>query len=57
MKKYPLKNDTLTETDLKNINNFSVYPRFSIKTTDKRFVNIEKNIGGRESLDLFLHES
>ena len=40
MKKYKLKNDTMTESQLQRVYNYSIYPRDSKIYSDKGFVNI-----------------
>ena len=42
MKKIILKDDTVTDTDLKKVDNFPIYPRDSEITTDKGFLNNHK---------------
>ena len=41
LKKYNLKNDTMNETQLQKIYNYSIYPRDSKIYSDKGFVNID----------------
>ena len=40
MKKYKLKNDTMNESQLQRVYNYSIYPRDSKIYSDKGFVNI-----------------
>ena len=46
MKKKSLKNDTMNESDLQKVNNYSIYPRDSKMFSDKRFVNIDNGFQG-----------
>ena len=46
MKKYNLKNDTMNESELQRIYNFSIYPRDSKIYSDKRFFNIDNGFRG-----------
>ena len=46
MKKYNLKNDTMTESDLPRVYIYNVYPGHSWIITDKRFVNIDNGSQG-----------
>ena len=41
MKKYKLKEDTKNESQLQRVYNYKIYPKDSIITTNKRFVNID----------------
>ena len=41
IKKYNLKNDTMNESDLQRVCNYSIYPRDSKNYSDKGFVNID----------------
>ena len=47
MKKYNLKNDTMNESELQRVYNYSINPRDSKIDSDKRFVNIDNGrMGG-----------
>ena len=46
MKKYNLKNDTINESQLQRIYNYSIYPRDSKIYTDRGFVNIDDGSQG-----------
>ena len=46
MKKYSLKKDTMNESDLQKVNNYSTDPRDSKLYSDKRFVNIDNGFQG-----------
>ena len=46
LKKYNLKNDTMNETKLQKIYNYSIYPRDSKICSDKGFVNIDNGSQG-----------
>ena len=47
MKKYKLKNNTMTESELQKFYNFIIYPRDSKIYSDKGFVNIDNgSMGG-----------
>ena len=47
MKKYNLKDDTISESQLQKIYNYPIYPRDSTIYSDKGFVNIDDgNMGG-----------
>ena len=47
MKKYNLKNDTMNESELQRVYNYSIYPRDSEIYSDKGFVNIDDgSMGG-----------
>ena len=47
MKKYDLKDDTMTEIELQRICIYKIYPRESIITTKKGFINIDNGqMGG-----------
>ena len=47
MKKYKLKNNTMSETQLQKIYNYPIYPRDSKICSDKGFVNIDNgSMGG-----------
>ena len=55
MKKYNLKDQTMSESDLQKVYNYKIYPRDSKITTNKGFVNIDN--GTRwNSLDLFYNK-
>ena len=41
MKKYNLKYDTMNESEIQRVYNYKIYPRDSIITTNKRFVNLD----------------
>ena len=41
MKKYNLKDQTMSESDLQKIYNYKIYPRDSKITSDRGFVNID----------------
>ena len=53
MKKFNLKDINKVKSDLKKVYNYPIYPRDSIITTDRGFVNIDD---GGNSLDMFLHK-
>ena len=46
MKKYNLKNDTMNESELQRVNNYTIYPRDSKLYSDKGFVNIDNGSQG-----------
>ena len=47
MEKYNLKDQTMSESDLRKIYNYKIYPRDSKITTNKGFVNIDDgSMGG-----------
>ena len=46
MKKYKLKNDTMSESQLQKIYNYRIYPRDSKIYSDKGFVNIDNGSQG-----------
>ena len=46
MKKHGLKNETMTESDLRRIYDYKIYPRDSKITTDRGFVNIDNGEQG-----------
>ena len=47
MKKYNLKDDTMNESELQRVYNYSIYPRDSEIYSDKGFVNIDDgSMGG-----------
>ena len=46
MKKYKLKNNTMTESELQRVYNYSIYPRDSKIYTDRGFVNIDNGSQG-----------
>ena len=46
MKKYNLKDQTMSESDLQKIYNYKIYPRDSKITTNKGFVNIDNGLQG-----------
>ena len=49
MKKYDSKNDTMNESDLQRVYNYSIYPRDSKIYSDKGFVNIVNgSMGGTD---------
>ena len=56
MKKYNLKDQTMSESDLQKVYNYKIYPRDSKITTNKGFVNIDNGLQWRNSLDLFLYK-
>ena len=56
MKKYNLKDQTMSESDLQKIYNYKIYPRDSKITTDKGFVNIDNGSTRRNSLGLFYNK-
>ena len=41
MRKYNLKNDTMNESQLQKVYNYTIYPRGSQTYSDKGFVNID----------------
>ena len=41
MKKYNLKNQTMSESDLQKVYNYKIYPRDSKILSDRGFVNID----------------
>ena len=46
MKTYSLKNDTMNESELQRVYNYSIYPRGSKIYSDKGFVNIDDGSRG-----------
>ena len=46
MKKHNLKNNTMNESQLQKVNNYPIFPRDSIITSDKGFVNIDNGSTG-----------
>ena len=46
MKKYKLKNDTMNESQLQRVYNFTIYPRDSKIYSDRGFVNIDNGSRG-----------
>ena len=46
MKKYNLKDQTMSESDLQKIYNYKIYPRDSKITSDRGFVNIDNGEKG-----------
>ena len=46
MKKHNLKNDTMNESELRRVYNYSIYPRDSKIFSDKGFVNIDNGSRG-----------
>ena len=46
MKKYKLKNDTMNESELQRVYNYSIYPRDSKKNSDRGFVKIDNGSPG-----------
>ena len=46
MKKYNLKDQTMSESDLQKIYNYKIYPRDSKITSDRGFVNIDNGDQG-----------
>ena len=46
MKNYNLKNDTMNESRLQNIYNYTIYPRHSKIYLDKGFVNLDNGSQG-----------
>ena len=45
-KKYNLKNDTMNESQLQKVYDYSIYPRDSQIYSDRRFVNIDNGSQG-----------
>ena len=54
MKKHTLKNDTMNESELQEIYNYSSYPRDSKIYSDKGFVNIDHGSQGGTHLTCFI---
>ena len=55
MKKHGLKDQTMSETNLKAVQNFSIHPGDSITTTDNGFINIDDgSMGGLHWICFFL---
>ena len=46
MKKYNLKDQTMSESDLQKVYNYKIYPRDSKITSNKGFVNIDNGLQG-----------
>ena len=58
MEKYNLKDNTVTESDLKKNDNFPTYPRDSIITTDKELVNLDKgSMGGTRGTYFYIKDN
>ena len=53
LKNYNLKNDTMNESQLERVYNYSVYPRDSKIFSDKGFVNIDNGSMGGTHLCAF----
>ena len=54
MKKYKLKNDTMNESQLQEIYNYTIYPRDSKIYSDKGFVNIDDGSRGGSHWTCFI---
>ena len=54
MKKYNLKDDTMNESELQRVYNFSVYPRVSKIYSDMGIVNIDNGSQGGSHWTYFL---
>ena len=54
MKKYNLKNDTMNESQLQRVYNYTIYPRDSKIYSDRGFVNIDDGFRGGSHWTCFL---